>query len=359
MPNEASTPIAQFTTTDPTSGRTVQYSLVAGSAGDDSMMFTINSSGQISTSSSFSASGPAQFTIDVVTTDSQFSGLSHEEKFPLSLIQAPTGISISQSQVPNEASTPFAQFTTTNPTSGRTDQYSLVAGAGDDSMFTINSSGQISTSSSFSASGPAQFTIDVVTTDSQFPGLSHEEKFTLSLIQVPTGITSSTTQVPALANTQFAQLTTTNLTSGRTDQYSLVAGADDDSMFTITPSGALSTVTGFPVNGPGPYTIDVQSADTQFPGLFVDQVLNFTVLNAPTNIHLSSSTFDAASNETVIGSVLGIPGSSQVDSPVLAGERYRRHGQRGLRDQRHDPDHGERVPHRHPGHVLDSGPGRR
>jgi hypothetical protein len=311
--------VGQFSTTAAPSGRVFQYSLVSGPGSTNNAQFVISGNNLLTAPNflaQFAANPQSTYSILVQTTDVNDPTASRTQQFFLTVDQAPTTISISQHSVPNESSTQFAQLTASGPTSGRTYQYSLVPGFGNNALFAVSLTGAISTVAGFTPpTGITQFVIQVKAQDSALPGLFFIKQFALTpLVQAPTNITSSTAGVPALANTQFAQLTTTNPTSGRTDQYSLVDTTNfpDNLLFSINPTtGALSTVaSGFPVSGQTTYTIKVRSADTQFPGLFVDKVLTFTLVNAPTSIQLSNATFTPGSGVTI--GTLSVPGSNQM-----------------------------------------------
>jgi hypothetical protein len=316
----------QFTTIGGGPGSIFQYSFVSGSGSTNNAQFVLNSNtGQISTSSQFTLNPQGTYSIRVQTTNTNFPGTFLQTTIaPINLIQPPSSLtsSVTQLTVPNESSTQFANFTASGPTPGRMYQYSLVQGFGNNSLFTIDpNTGAISTVAGFTPpAGITQFVIAVKAQDPEFSDLFFVKQFTADLDLAPTNITSSTADVPALTNTQFAQLTTTNPTSGRTDQYSLVDTTNfpDNLLFSINPTtGELSTVaSGFPVSGQTTYTIKVRSADQQFPGLFVDTVLTFTLVSAPTSIQLSNSTFAAGSGVTV--GTLSVPGSNRMYQYSLA-----------------------------------------
>jgi hypothetical protein len=318
VPALNSTHFTDFTTTAAGTGRTFTYSLVTGTGSTDNSAFTVSpSTGALSTNSSFTSSLQSTYDIRARTTDADFPSVALEKTFQLTLVHAPTGISLSQSVVPNLASTSTGQVSTTSQDTGRTFTYSLVSGTGstDNADFAINSStGEISTVSSFSPGSQTTFNIRVRSTDSEFSGLFVEKTFSLTLLKAPTSITSNTTGVPSIANTAtaFATLSTAGA-SGRTFTYSLVSGtgSTDNSLFTIDSStGVLSTAaSGFPASGQTSYSIRVRTEDSQYSGLFVEKVFTFTLVSAPSNIQLSNSTFVPADNR-IVGS-LSVPGSSR------------------------------------------------
>jgi hypothetical protein len=216
----------------------------------------------------------------------------------------PTQLTLNTVDVPALNNTTIGQFSTTATPSGRTFQYSLVPGTGstNNAQFTVSTTGALQTGSTFTSSLQSTYSILARTTDANFPSSYLTQQFTLDLIQAPTALNVSQSSVPNLANTAFAQFTTTSPQTGRTFQYALVpgTGSTDNALFTINPStGQISTSSGFPLTGQTTFTVRVQTTDSQFSGLSYQQSFTFTLVTAPTNITASASSAPALASTQV------------------------------------------------------------
>ena len=296
----------QFTTTGP-AGEAYQYTLVPGPGSTDNNQFVIVND-MLQTDSTFITQPQTTYSILVQTTDKQYPLDTLQQQFTLTLVQGPTGLSLSQYLVPNSANTTFAQFVTTGQ-SGRPYQYTLVPGQGstDNSQFTI-SNGQLVTGGNFPLN-QGTFNIRVRVSDPEFPDLYFEQPFTLTVVNPPSSIQTATSGVPATPNTTFTQFTTTG-PGGETYQYTLVPGTGDtdNSQFTIS-NGQLQTGSGFPPSGQDTFSILVQTTDSAFPSLYTQQPFTFTLVNAPTSFTLSNATIAAGANSPV--GTFTVPGSAQ------------------------------------------------
>ncbi|MHC5730920.1 MAG: cadherin repeat domain-containing protein, partial [Nostoc sp.] len=138
----ANTVIGTFSSTDPDTGNTFTYSLVTGTGDTDNSAFTINGDKlQINTSPDFE--NKSSYNILVQTQDN--GGLTFQKPLTITIKdvnEAPTDLALDKTDV-NEnvaANTVIGTFSSTDPDTGNTFTYSLVAGTGDtdNSAFTIN-----------------------------------------------------------------------------------------------------------------------------------------------------------------------------------------------------------------------------
>ncbi|WP_353847646.1 MULTISPECIES: S8 family serine peptidase, partial [unclassified Microcystis] len=132
------TVIGTFSTTDPDTGNTFTYSLIAGTGDTDNSAFSIvGNQLQINNSPDFETKN--SYSIRVKTTDQ--GGLSFEKTLTITVNdvnetpsnQAPTNLALSATTV-NEnvpVNTVIGTFSSTDPDTGNTFTYSLIAGTGD------------------------------------------------------------------------------------------------------------------------------------------------------------------------------------------------------------------------------------
>ena len=128
----ANTVVGTFSTTDPDTGDTFTYQLVAGTGDTDNAAFTIvgdqlriNSSPDFETQSSYS--------ILVQTTDAE--GESYSENLTININnvnEGPTDLELSNNSIDENvaANTVVGTFSTTDPDTGDTFTYQLVPGTG-------------------------------------------------------------------------------------------------------------------------------------------------------------------------------------------------------------------------------------
>jgi hypothetical protein len=181
------TTVGTFSTTDPDSGDSHTYTLVAGTGADDNAAFTIDASGNLKTAAEFDFEAKSSYSIRVRSTDS--GGQSFEKVFTISVTnvnEAPTNIGLSNASVPENqpVGTTVGTFSTTDPDSGDSHTYTLVAGTGadDNAAFTIDASGNLKTAAVFDFEAKSSYSIRVRSTDSG--GQSFEKVFTISVTNV-------------------------------------------------------------------------------------------------------------------------------------------------------------------------------
>jgi Mg-chelatase subunit ChlD len=132
------TVIGTFSSTDPDSGNSFIYSLVAGTGDTDNSAFSVvGNQLQINNSPDFETKN--SYSIRVKTTDQ--GGLSFEKTLTITVNdvnenpsnQAPTNLALSASTVDENVpvNTVIGTFSSTDPDSGNTFTYSLIAGTGD------------------------------------------------------------------------------------------------------------------------------------------------------------------------------------------------------------------------------------
>ena len=224
------TAVGTLTTTDPDAGDTFTYTLVTGAGDTDNASFGIVG-GQLVTAAVFDFETQASYSVRVRTTDG--GGLTFEKAFVITVNDAndaPTDVALSSSSVDENqpVGTTVGTLTTTDPDSGDTFTYTLVAGAGD----TDNASfgivgGQLVTAAVFDFETQSSYSVRVRTTDGG--GLFFEKAFVITVNDVndaPTDValTPSSVDENQPIGTTVGTLTTTDQDAGDTFTYALVAG---------------------------------------------------------------------------------------------------------------------------------------
>ncbi|MCA2537255.1 MAG: cadherin domain-containing protein, partial [Microcystis sp. M57BS1] len=232
------TVIGTFSTTDPDTGNTFTYSLIAGTGDTDNSAFSIvGNQLQINNSPDFETKN--SYSIRVKTTDQ--GGLSFEKTLTITVNdvnetptnQAPTNLALSATTV-NEnvpVNTVIGTFSSTDPDTGNTFTYSLVAGTGDTDNTAFSIVGnqlQINNSPDFETKN--SYSIRVKTTDQG--GLSFEKTLTIvvnNVNETPTDLALSATTVNenVPVNTVIGTFSSTDPDTGNTFTYSLIAGTGD------------------------------------------------------------------------------------------------------------------------------------
>ena len=177
--------VGLVTASDPDAGDTLTYSITAG---NDSGVFAINpSTGEIivADNSALDFETTPQYMLTVQVEDTGTPVLADTATVTVNVTDAnddPTDIGLSSSAVDeNEPSgTTVGTFTTTDPDTGQTHLYSLVAGSGDDgnASFSI-SGGELRTAESFDYETKSTYSIRVQTDDGN--GGTFEKQFTITV----------------------------------------------------------------------------------------------------------------------------------------------------------------------------------
>jgi hypothetical protein len=209
----------------------------------------------------------------------------------------PTDISLSNSSINENTATgtTIGTFSSTSLDSNDTYTYSLVAGTGDDNngSFTITGS---SLKNGFipNYESKTSYLIRVRSTDSI--GQYTEKQFTITINNVNETpyalLLSNTSQAEnTTANTTIGTFSTSDVDSGDTFTYSLVAGTDDTDNASFNISGAnLRNTSVFNYEAKSSYSIRVRTTDAG--GLYHEATFTITVTNvneAPTDISISSA----------------------------------------------------------------------
>jgi len=178
----ANSTVGTFTSTDPDTGNTFTYSLVAGAGDTNNTAFSIvGNELQINASPDFETK--PSYNIRVLTTDQ--GGLSYDKPLVVNINnvnETPTDLSLSNTSI-NEnvaANSTVGTFTSTDPDTGNTFTYSLVAGAGDTNNTAFSIVGnelQINASPDFETK--PSYNIRVLTTDQG--GLSYDKPLVVNI----------------------------------------------------------------------------------------------------------------------------------------------------------------------------------
>ena len=331
--SETNTPVGTLSTSDPDSGNSFTYTLVAGSGDADNAAFNIAGS-ILRATNSFNFETKSSYTIRVRSTDQ--GGLFTEKTFTITVTnvnETPTDIALSSTSIAENAgaNAVVGALSTIDPDSGNTFTYSLVTNAGDADNALFNISGNsLRATSALNFETKSSYTIRIRSTDQA--GLITEKMFTITVTNVneaPTDIALSSTSIPenAGANTVVGTLTTTDVDAGNTFTYTLVAGTGDTDNGVFNISGStLRATSSFDFETRSDYTVRVRSTDQG--GLFVEKVFAIRVVNAndaPVAVGdsywVSVDTFqrlDILVNDSDVDSALD-PTSIEIFSPPLHG----------------------------------------
>ncbi|MBC6479003.1 MAG: leucine-rich repeat domain-containing protein [Hormoscilla sp. GM7CHS1pb] len=178
--------VGTFSITDPNNGDTFTYQLVSGYGDDDNAAFTIDGDQlQINNSPDFETQ--SSYSIRVKSTSA--AGLSYSENFTINVKDVnedPTDLDLSNNSIDENvaANTVVGTFSTTDPDTGDSFTYQLVAGTGDtdNAAFTIDGDElQINNSPDFETQ--SSYSIRVQTTDSA--NNRYSETFTINVKDDP------------------------------------------------------------------------------------------------------------------------------------------------------------------------------
>ncbi|MHC4872295.1 MAG: cadherin domain-containing protein, partial [Planctomycetota bacterium] len=180
------TTVGTFSSSDPDAGDTHTYSLVAGAGDIDNASFTIDGAGNLKAAENFDFETKNTYSILVRSTDSGSAAM--EEIFTINVNDLaengiPTDISIDNNMIDENLAigTTVGTFTSTDSDVGDVHSYSLVAGVGDtdNSLFTIDGSGNLQTAAVLNYDLQPDYSIRVRTDDGA--GGTYDEVFTVSL----------------------------------------------------------------------------------------------------------------------------------------------------------------------------------
>jgi hypothetical protein len=247
------TVVGNFSSTDPDSGNTFTYSLVSGTGSTDNASFFIINGNQLSINASPDYETKSSYNIRVRTTDQ--SGLSYEKQLTIGITdinETPTNLSLSNSNISeNQAiGTAIGTLTSTDPDTGNTFTYSLIAGIGstDNALFAITGN-QLQSNAIFDYETKNSYSIRVRTTDQS--GLSFEKQLTIEITDIDDIIVNS--GVISFSDSQFSvnedgtpvnQVTLTR-TEGSTGEVSVTLNLTDNTATTGSDYDATPIIVTF------------------------------------------------------------------------------------------------------------------
>jgi len=179
--------VGTLSTTDPDAGQSFTYEFVSGAGGGDNALFAI-SGDELRTNAAFDYEARSSYSVRVKTTDNGSPAQSFEKALAISIIdvnEAPTDIALSVSNVDENlpVNSVVGALSTTDPDSGQSDTYSLVAGAGDTGNALFNIAGaSLRTSAVLDYESAASHSIRVRTTDNGDPAQAFEKVFTIQVV---------------------------------------------------------------------------------------------------------------------------------------------------------------------------------
>jgi Tol biopolymer transport system component len=271
----------EFSAQSQTEGRSYVFSLVAGEGDGDNGKFSISQDGKLQAGEGMTTASGTSFSIRVRAEDSIFGELAFEKPLSIVGLTDPTGLSLSQSEIPALANRSVGSLTPVAEGENRQFVYSLVSGLGDgdNGLFTINGE-ELRTAAEFDAAGKSSLSFRVRVADPDYPSVSFEKTFTVSVIHPPTDVTLSSLIVPPQANALGGSFAAVTGQSGRQYAFSLASGTGDtdNGLFTITSEGVLQASASFPDGGRVGYSIRVRAADVAYPDLAVEKQLSISTL---------------------------------------------------------------------------------
>jgi hypothetical protein len=313
------TTVGTLSAADPDAGDVRTFTLVAGAGSDDNASFEIAGT-SLTTKAAFDFETKSAYTVRVRVTDG--GGLTREEAFAITVTpvnENPTDITLGFSSVPEKSPVPttVGGLSATDPDTGDTATFTLVAGAGstDNASFQVTGT-SLTTKAIFDFESKATYSVRVRATDAG--GKTFEKVFTIAVTNVneaPTNIALSGTTVAenAATGTAVGTFTATDPEPADAEAFSLVAGSGstDNASFEIL-GGVLKTTAVFDLESKASYSIRVRATDGG--GLSFEKVFTINVTNvneAPTNIALSAS---SVAENSVIGATVGTLSATDPDA---------------------------------------------
>jgi len=275
-------PVGNLSTTDPDTGDTFAYSLVAGAGSTDNALFGI-ANGLLQTAAMFDFETQANYSIRVRSTDA--GGLFKEKSFAISIANAnesPFSLLLSNDVVSeNEpAGSTIGNFSANDPDTGDSVGFSLVAGDGstDNALFNIVN-GELQTSASLNYETQDSFSIRVRAADAG--GLFTDSIFSISVTNMNESpfdllLSDNSIEEAQPAGTPVGMFSASDPDAGDALSYSLVGGegSTDNGWFTID-SGTLKTAGIFELAMQSSYSIRVRvedAAELNIEAIFVIQI---------------------------------------------------------------------------------------
>jgi VCBS repeat-containing protein len=260
------TTVGTLSSTDADAADTFNYSLTAGAGDTDNASFSIDG-GSLRITISPNYEAKSSYSVRIRTTDQ--GGLWFEKVFTITvddLNEAPTGITLSNSSVTENAIIDVGSLVSTDPDAGDTFTYSLVPGAGDadNAAFSI-SDGKLRIMILADFETKSSYSVRIRTTDQG--GLWYEEAFTISITDLnenPTDITLSNNTIDenAAANTTVGTLSGTDADAANTFTYSLVEGAGDTDNASFNIDGSSLRILNSPnYEAKSSYSVRIRTTD--------------------------------------------------------------------------------------------------
>ena len=315
----AQTVVGTLTSLDDDAGDTFTYQLVAGSGDADNVSFEIVAD-QLRTAAQLDREAKPVRSVRIRSTDSL--GLVREQMFQITVSnvnEQPTGIALSSTNVLDGSAieTVVGRLSATDPDSGDSFTYALVAGTGDtdNAAFKIvGSQLRVAAVPRFAAGSTR--TVRLQATDAG--GLTTERAFTIIVDDQNDAPTDILLQPNTIAENQPAGSAVGTLTAVDPDMggrysFALVggAGAGDNPLFTIV-SGQVRSKAPFNYEARSQYSVRIRVTDQG--GLFMEKVLPVLVTDAndaPTNITLSAAT---VAENSATGTLVGTLAATDVDA---------------------------------------------
>lgn len=315
----AQTVVGTLTSLDDDAGDTFTYQLVAGSGDADNASFEIVAD-RVRTAAQLDREAKPVRSVRIRSTDSL--GLVREQMFQITVSnvnEQPTGIALSSTNVLDGSAieTVVGRLSATDPDSGDSFTYALVAGTGDtdNAAFKIvGSQLRVAAVPRFAAGSTR--TVRLQATDAG--GLTTERAFTIIVDDQNDAPTDILLQPNTIAENQPAGSAVGTLTAVDPDMggrysFALVggAGAGDNPLFTIV-SGQVRSKAPFNYEARSQYSVRIRVTDQG--GLFMEKVLPVLVTDAndaPTNITLSAAT---VAENSATGTLVGTLAATDVDA---------------------------------------------
>ena len=288
--NTIDTTIGTLSTTTLDSSDTHTYSIVGGSS-----YFNI-SSNSLRASVVFSYETATSYNVTIRTTDSV--GQYYDKVFTIyisNVNEAPYGVSLSSTTVPENSSinTTVGTFTSLDSDGSDTFTYTLVSGTGDGDNASFNISGNtLRTSESFNYEVKSSYSIRIRTTDAG--GLTYDGTFIITVTNVnetPTNINLSASSISENVpiNTAVGTLSSTDVDSGDTFTYSLVntLSYPDNNNFNISGNTLRSSIT-FDYENNSPQSLRIRTTDAG--GLYYDRTFTVYITNVTITVTASATT---------------------------------------------------------------------
>jgi hypothetical protein len=274
--------VGALTPTDPDTGETYSYSLVAGTGSTDNGSFNVSGS-NLRENASFDFEAKSSYSVRIQVTDGANTFAKAFTVTVTDVNEAPTDLSLSPSSIAENsgADAVVGALTPTDPDTGETYSYALVAGTGSTDNGSFNVSGSnLRENASFDFESKSSYSVRIQVTDGSN---TFAKAFTVTVNDVneaPTDIQLSKSDIDenGAANAVIGALTSTDEDAGQTHTYSLVSGTGsaDNGSFNINSSN-LRENTGFNYEVKNSYSIRIRTTDNGTPNLSFEKQFTITV----------------------------------------------------------------------------------